>query len=405
MDILETIRVSIHSLRLNKMRSALTALGIIIGVGSVIAMISLGAGARIQVTKQIQAMGTNLVMVTPGKMGFRGMRHFGSTSVQSLTLDDADYLKNRCNLIKEIAPQISDSAVVKYKSKTLNTTVSGVPPVYFQIRELKPSSGRLFYDRDNEGYRNVCVLGNNVKQDLFADLDPVNMLIKLKNVNYRVIGVLESKGEASMGGQDDQVFIPLSTAQLRMFGTDKVRMISMEIVSEKVIDDAIKEIEKLLRIKHKIYNPENDDFTVRSQKEMQQLMENVTGTLTLLLGGIAAISLLVGGIGIMNIMLVTVTERTREIGIRKAVGAKRKDILVQFLVESITLSLVGGFVGILLGIGGSVAISKIAKWTTTVTPISVFIAFFFSIAVGLFFGIYPANKASKLNPIEALRYE
>lgn len=405
MDILESFRFSIHSLRSNKMRSALTTLGIIIGVGSVIAMISLGAGARTQVSKQIQAMGTNLVMVLPGKMGFRGAGHAGSTSVQSLTIDDANYLKNRCNLIKEIAPVIAGSAVVKYKSKTLNATVSGVPPVYFEIRELKTSSGRLFYDRDNEGYRNICVLGNNVKQDLFGDLDPVDMVIKLKNVNYRVIGVLETKGEASMGGQDDNVFIPLSTAQLRMFGTDKVRVINMEITSDKVITDAIKEIEKLMRIKHKIYNPENDDFTVRSQKEMQQLMENVTGVLTLLLGGIAAISLLVGGIGIMNIMLVTVTERTREIGIRKAIGAKRKDILVQFLVESITLSLVGGFVGILLGIGGSVAISKIAKWTTTVTPISIFISFFFSIAVGLFFGIYPANKASKLNPIEALRYE
>jgi len=405
MDILETFRVSFHSLRLNKMRSALTALGIIIGVGSVIAMISLGAGARTQVTQRIQAMGTNLVMVIPGKMSFRGPGHAGATSIQSLTLDDANYLKSRCNLIKEIAPVIAGSAIIKYKNKTLNTTVSGVPPVYFQIRELKTSSGRLFYDRDNEGYRNVCVLGNNVKQDLFADLDPVDMVIKLKNVNYRVIGVLETKGEASMGGQDDNVFIPLSTAQLRMFGTDKVRVINMEIASDKVINDAIKEIEKLMRIKHKIYNPENDDFTVRSQKEMQQLMESVTGVLTLLLGGIAAISLLVGGIGIMNIMLVTVTERTREIGIRKAIGAKRKDILVQFLIESITLSLVGGLVGILLGIGGSVAISKIAKWTTTVTPISILISFFFAVAVGLFFGIYPANKASKLNPIEALRYE
>ncbi len=405
MDIWESFRFSMHSLRSNKMRSALTTLGIIIGVGSVIAMISLGAGARTQVTQRIQEMGTNLVMVLPGKMGFRGAGHAGSTSVQSLTIDDADYLKNRCNLIKEIAPVIAGSAIVKYKSKTMNATVSGVPPVYFEIRELKTSSGRLFYDRDNEGYRNVCVLGNNIKQDLFADLDPVDMVIKLKNVNYRVIGVLETKGEASMGGQDDNVFIPLSTARLRTFGTDKVRMIAIEIVSEKAIDDAIKEIEKLMRIKHKIYNPENDDFTVRSQKEMQQLMENVTGTLTLLLGGIAAISLLVGGIGIMNIMLVTVTERTREIGIRKAIGAKRKDILVQFLVESITLSLVGGLVGILLGVGGSVAISKIAKWTTTVTPISIFVSFFFSIVVGLFFGIYPANKASKLNPIEALRYE
>jgi len=405
MDILETFRVSFHSLRLNKMRSALTALGIIIGVGSVIAMISLGAGARTQVTQRIQAMGTNLVMVIPGKMSFRGPGHAGATSIQSLTLDDANYLKSRCNLIKEIAPVIAGSAIIKYKNKTLNTTVSGVPPVYFQIRELKTSSGRLFYDRDNEGYRNVCVLGNNVKQDLFADLDPVDMVIKLKNVNYRVIGVLETKGEASMGGQDDNVFIPLSTAQLRMFGTDKVRVINMEIASDKVINDAIKEIERLMRIKHKIYNPENDDFTVRSQKEMQQLMESVTGVLTLLLGGIAAISLLVGGIGIMNIMLVTVTERTREIGIRKAIGAKRKDILVQFLIESITLSLVGGLVGILLGIGGSVAISKIAKWTTTVTPISILISFFFAVAVGLFFGIYPANKASKLNPIEALRYE
>jgi len=405
MDILETFRVSFHSLRLNKMRSGLTALGIIIGVGSVIAMISLGAGARTQVTERIQAMGTNLVMLIPGKMSFRGPGHLGASSVQSLTLDDATYLKNRCNLIKEIAPVIAGSAIIKYKNKTLNTTVSGVPPVYFQIRDLKSSSGRLFYDRDNEGYRNVCVLGNNVKQDLFADLDPVDMVIKLKNVNYRVIGVLETKGEASMGGQDDNVFIPLSTAQLRMFGTDKVRTITMEITSDKVIDDAIKEIEKLMRIKHKIYNPENDDFTVRSQKEMQQLMESVTGVLTLMLGGIAGISLLVGGIGIMNIMLVTVTERTREIGIRKAIGAKRKDILIQFLIESITLSLVGGLVGILLGIGGSVAISKIAKWTTTVTPISIVISFFFSIAVGLFFGIYPANKASKLNPIDALRYE
>lgn len=405
MDILETFRVSIHSLRLNKMRSALTALGIIIGVGSVIAMISLGAGARTQVTERIKAMGTNLVMVIPGKMSFRGPGHAGATSIQSLTLDDANYLKSRCNLIKEIAPVIAGSAIVKYKNKTLNTTVSGVPPVYFQIRELKSSSGRLFYDRDNEGYRNVCVLGNNVKQDLFADLDPVDMLIKLKNVNYRVIGVLETKGEASIGGQDDNVFIPLSTAQLRLFGTDKVRVINMEIASDKVITDAIKEIERLMRIKHKITDPENDDFTVRSQKEMQQLMESVTGVLTLLLGGIAAISLLVGGIGIMNIMLVTVTERTREIGIRKAIGAKRKDILVQFLIESITLSLVGGLVGILLGIGGSVAISKIAKWTTTVTPISILISFFFAVAVGLFFGIYPANKASKLNPIEALRYE
>jgi len=405
MDILETFRVSFNSLRLNKMRSGLTMLGIIIGVGSVIAMISLGAGARTQVTKQIQSMGTNMVMLMPGKMSFRGPGHFGSTSALSLTLDDATYLKNRCNLIKEIAPQISGSVIVKYKSKTLNATVSGVPPAYFAIRELKPASGRLIYDKDNEGYRNVCVLGNNIKKDLFADLDPVDMVIKLKNVNYRVIGVLETKGEASMGGQDDNVFIPLSTAQLRMFGTDKVRMITMEITSSKDIDNAIKEIEKLMRIKHKISNPEDDDFTVRSQKEMQQLMENVTGTLTLLLGGIAAISLLVGGIGIMNIMLVTVTERTREIGVRKAIGAKRKDILVQFLIESITLSIVGGMVGILLGVGGSVAISKIAKWTTTVTPISIFISFFFSIAVGLFFGIYPANKASKLNPIEALRYE
>lgn len=405
MDILESFRFSIHSLRSNKMRSALTTLGIIIGVGSVIAMISLGAGARTQVSKQIQAMGTNLVMVIPGKMSFRGASHMGSTSVQSLTLDDANYLKNKCNLIKEIAPEISGSAIVKYKNKTLNTTVAGVPPAYFAIRELKASSGRLVYDRDNEGYRNVCVLGTNIKQDLFGDLDPVDMVIKLKNVNYRVIGVLETKGEASMGGQDDRVFIPLSTAQLRLFGTDKVRTIHIEIASDKEIDNAIREIEKLMRIKHKIYNPENDDFTVRSQKEVQQLMENVTGVLTLLLGSIAGISLLVGGIGIMNIMLVTVTERTREIGIRKAIGAKRKDILIQFLIESITLSLVGGFGGILLGIGGSVAISKIAKWTTTVTPISVIVAFFFSIAVGLFFGIYPANKASKLNPIEALRYE
>ena len=404
MDFLELVKVSLVSLNANKMRSALTMLGVIIGVASVVAMISIGEGAKGLVTKSIEDMGTNLLFVMPGQIKV-GMGGHGMGSIQTLTYEDCQEIEKNCPSIAGCAPEISKSAKVKAGNKNTVTQIIGTTDRYPAVRNAKIAQGRYFNTTELNSQKKVAVLGPSVVENVFFNIDPIGKDILINRIYFTVIGVLEAKGQSGFMNVDDMIMIPVTTFQKRVFGINYLRNISVQVKSAEMMDSAEEEVSDLLRKRHKILNPDDDDFTIRKQTEMLTQMSSITTAFTMLLGGIAFISLLVGGIGIMNIMLVSVTERTREIGLRKAIGAKKADILKQFLIESIVLCLLGGITGILTGIGLSYLIAIFGNWSTSVSTTSVVLSFGFSIAVGLFFGIYPANKASNLNCVEALRYE
>jgi len=406
MDFLESFHVAWAALRANKMRSLLTMLGIIIGVAAVIAMMALGQGAQVAVKKSIQSMGNNLLSVFPGQ--FRGP---GSSLGQArpLSLDDAVAIGSSIPGVVAVAPEMNRNAQVKHEEKSWNTHVVGTTPDYQGVRNFPLASGVFFGETDLAGKRKVCVIGETVRQNLFDEgEDPLGQTIKINRVNFIVIGLLGKKGSAGFSDQDDQIMVPLTTAIARLFGGSRNRglsTISVQATSESAMPGVQDQIASMLRREHKLGPQDEDDFMVRSQTEILKAMQSTTQTFTFLLAGIALVSLLVGGIGIMNIMLVSVTERTREIGVRKAVGARPSDILGQFLIESVVLSLVGGVIGILLGVVGAQLLSQLAGWNTLILPGSILLAFLFSSSVGVFFGYYPARRAAGMDPIVALRWE
>jgi len=404
MEIMELFRISFISLNANKMRSALTMLGVIIGVAAVVSMISIGEGAKDLITSSIEGMGTNLLFVMPGQLKI-GMGGHGMGSIQTLVNEDAIAIQNECNLVKLSAPETSKQANIKSGNKNSMSQVVGTNQNYPAVRNTPVAKGVFFNQSDINMQRKVAVIGATVVDNIFPNSDPIGKDMLINRIPFVVIGVLEAKGQSGFTNVDDQIFIPLSTFQKRVFGIDHLRSINLQIGDSSQMDAAQKQVENLLRKRHRIYNPENDDFTVRNQTDMLSRLNDITGAFTLLLGGIACISLLVGGIGIMNIMLVSVTERTREIGLRKAIGATKYDILIQFLIESIVLCVLGGLIGILMGIAMSYAISYIGNWNTEVSGQSIILSFTFSVAIGLFFGIYPANKAASLDCVVALRHE
>jgi putative ABC transport system permease protein len=416
MNLIESIRIALRGLAVNKLRSALTMLGIIIGVGAVITLMSVGQGVQVLITEELQSVGTNLLFVMPGQFSSSGARPRTGSGAASLTLADAAAIADPFHVpsAMKVAPELMASADVSYGRKDLRIQVSGVTPDYSVVRKFPVDFGAFFSESDMNAQARVAVLGSSTYERLFgASIYPIGEIIKINGIPFKVSGVLQSKGGASGGNRDDIVLVPLTTAHQRLFprsrttrGEPRVSVIYVEVISEDRMDRAADEVTALLRHRHGIRFGADDDFTVISQKDLLAIFGEITGVLTIFLGAIAGISLLVGGIGIMNIMLVSVTERTREIGLRKAVGARRKDILAQFLVEAVVLALIGGFIGILLGASGAAAISRLQDDLKAVlTPQSVLLATGFSAAVGLFFGIYPATRAARLNPIEALRYE
>ena len=404
----ETCRVSFRAIVSNKMRSGLAMLGIVIGVGAVIAMLALGAGATVQIKSVMSSMGSNLLVIRPGTVTSGGIR-IGAGSVPSLTLDDAKAIKAECPSVEEVLAQFNGSAQIVYGNQNWSTQVAGVTVGVFVVNDWKLTSGRPFTDQDMRSATKVAILGSTVARELFGYSDPVGEIIRIKKIPFQVIGVLESKGESSWGrDQDDIVMVPVTTAQKRLFGMHRPNMVSsitVKVKSEDLMSVAQEEVTLLLRQRHKITSFQDDDFTVRNMAQAMEAAQQSTKVMSLLLGSIASVSLLVGGIGIMNVMLVSVTERTREIGIRMAVGATSKDIMLQFLVESGMLSMTGGFAGVLFGTLLSRILSGAFDWQTVVLPGSIALAFGFSALVGIVFGLYPAYKASLLNPIEALRYE
>jgi putative ABC transport system permease protein len=406
---MESIRVAMQSMAANKLRAALTMLGIIIGVGAVIALLAAGAGASAQVAEQFESLGSNLLVISPGRSFVRGVS-MGSTSAQNLTNDDVAAILRLSSTVAAVAPEYSLQAQVVYGNKNTQTSVVGVTPAYLWVRNWQVERGRFVEDLDLTTHGKVAVLGASVVEDLFGNtfIDPLGKTIKINRESYQIVGILAAKGVGGFQNQDDQVLIPLTTAQIRFggAGTRTLNSISVQTVSADKMDLAQAELTAILRASHGLAATQSNDFTVQNQTQIVEMVQASAGTFAVLLASIAAISLIVGGIGIMNIMLVSVSERTREIGIRKAVGARRKDILVQFLVEAVVLSLVGGLAGVLAGYGGARVVTPLLGGTRAlVTTESVALALGVSLAVGLFFGIYPASRAAKLNPIDALRFE
>jgi len=403
-----TFRISLRALRVNKMRSALTMLGIIIGVGAVITMLAVGTGARERISAQMASIGSNLLIVMPGSSTSGGIR-MGSGTQSTLTQDDAEAILRECPAVSDVAPMFNGVAQVVYGNQNWSTGVIGTTPGILPVRDWSLSSGRVFTDQDVRNATKVCLLGQTVVDNLFGNADPVGQIIRIKKIPFTVIGVLVAKGQSDRGqDQDDTIFVPITTAQKKIFGTPFVGMVRSMTVKARSADllaAAEEQINDLLTQRHRIGPRQEKDFTVRNLTQMMEAREQATQVMGLLLAAIASVSLLVGGIGIMNIMLVSVTERTREIGIRMSVGAKTWDIRLQFIIEALTLSLIGGVIGIILGISGSKILTVLVGWATVVSPLSVLLAFGFSGFVGLFFGFYPAYKASLLSPIDALHYE
>ena len=405
MNFTNTFRVALRALARNKMRSALTMLGIIIGVGAVIAVVSIGQGAQYMVQQGIQAMGTNVVFVAAGSGRPGGIR-VGYGGVKTLTIDDMKAILREIPLIKEAAPSVSSRRQVIYGNQNWSTSVTGTTPNFFEIRNWSIQAGSVFSDEEVDLAANVCVIGTTVARNLFLDENPVGKTMRIGNLPFRVDGVLESKGQNVIGqDQDDAIYAPYTTVQRKISGITWVQFINASAISPVASVAAVNPITSLLRERHRIRPGDDDDFFVRTQSEVAALMNQTQSVMTLLLGGIASVSLLVGGIGIMNIMLVSVTERTREIGVRMAVGATERDVQRQFLVEAVTLSMMGGAIGIFFGLVGSALISNFLSWPTLVSIKAIVTAAIFSAAVGIFFGYYPARKAARLDPIEALRYE
>ena len=407
-NIPSTFKISFRALRVNKMRSALTMLGVIIGVGAVIAMVAIGTGASRKIAEQISSMGSNLLIILPGATTSGGVRMGGGTQ-STLNLGDADAILKECSAVADVAPSMGGVAQIIYGHLNWSTGINGTTPGMLTVRDWDLSAGRPFTMQDVKSATKVALLGQTVVDNLFGDQNPVGQTIRIKNVPFTVIGVLSSKGQNAQGqDQDDTIVVPVTTAQKKLFGTlfpGMVRIIMVKAKSAENLSVAERQVTELLRQRHHIGQKQDADFSVRNLTQIMQAQEQSTNVMTMLLGAIASVSLLVGGIGIMNIMLVSVTERTREIGIRMAIGAKTWDIRLQFIIEALTLSLIGGVIGIITGVSTALILSSVSGWPTVVSVPSILIAFGFSGFIGIFFGFYPAYKASLLNPIDALRYE
>lgn len=408
MDFLQTLKIALRALRTNKMRSFLTMLGIIIGIAAVIAMMAVGSGASYVISQQIASIGSNIILVIPGSTTSGGLRS-GTGGAQTLTSDDVKAIMTECPSVEMSAPTVRSSGLAVYGNMNWSTVIMGTTPELFDIREWGVISGRSIGQQDVDGAAKVCLLGQTVAENLFGSADPIGKIIRLKKVPFTVIGILDRKGQSPQGqDQDDAIFVPLRTAQrnlVRAQNTNTVGAVMVKAKSEALLSKAEEEIQALLNQRHRITGGKDPDFSTRNLSEILAVAEQSSKAMSLLLGAVASISLIVGGIGIMNIMLVSVTERTREIGIRMAIGARKNDILLQFMTEAVLLTMLGGLIGIVLGAAGATVVSRLLSWPTLISLQSVTIAFFFSGAVGIFFGFYPARKAAGLNPIDALRYE
>ncbi len=401
----ETVLVALQAIRANKLRSVLTALGIVIGVGAVITMVSLGSGAQKSVQDRIQALGTNLLSIFAGRSFMRGVAVSFDTRA-SLTVDDATALEQGTTTLNAVVPEMSRNLQIQYGNQNQNVSIIGTTANYTTVNNYKVEAGQMFTTGDDAGRRRVAVLGASIPTMFNANgAAMIGQTIQIRGILFEIIGVLGAKGAQGFMNQDEQILIPLTTARYRMFGTDRLRDINVQVRSSDSVNIAMLEIERVLRRTHQIRPGGDNDFQIRNRTEFLATFEETTKTFTYLLAGIAAVSLIVGGIGIMNIMLVSVTERTREIGTRKALGATRKNIMLQFLVEAVTLCMLGGTIGILTGAGLALAMSKLAGWNTLISPMSIIVAFAFSAGVGIFFGLWPARRAAMLDPIVALRYE
>ncbi len=410
MKISATVQMAAAALRTNRLRTALTALGVIIGVGAVVTMMAIGAGAQARVAEQIRSLGSNLIIVLSGSITSSGVR-LGSGSLLTITEDDARAIQRDVRSVEAAAPTMRGGVQVVFGNSNWSTALQGVTPEYFQARDWVAVSGRLLTPDDVDAASKVVVLGQTVAENLFGGTDPIDQTVRIKAVPFTVVGVLARKGQSTRGeDQDDTLLIPLSTAKKKVLGVSQANARAVGSILIKVTDagrmtEAEAQIRDLLRERHRLQPHEEDDFAIRNLSEILASQEAASRVLSLLLAAVAAVSLVVGGIGIMNIMLVSVTERTREIGLRRAIGARRRDILNQFLIEAVFVSLAGGLIGIAVGIIGSYAIGYVFQWSVLVSWAAVLPAFLFAAAVGVFFGYYPARKASRLKPIEALRYE
>ena len=404
------VEIGLTALRANRLRSALTMLGIVIGVAAVIAMVAVGSGATERIQQQIEAIGSNLILVIPGSITSNGVR-LGSGATVTLSEDDARAIASECPAVAAVAPTVRGGAQVTYGNNNWATSIVGTTPDYLTIRDQTVVRGNPFSADDGSSGTKVALVGGTVSQNLFGSADPTGQTIRIKNVPFTVDGVLSAKGQSPTGqDQDDVILIPISTAKRQVVGASQanagsIGAIMVQAVDAHSMDEAQSEIEALVRPRHRMRPGQDDDFTVRNLSDVFSAQESSARVMSILLGAIASVSLVVGGIGIMNIMLVSVTERTREIGLRIAIGARTRDLLAQFLVEAVTLSILGGIAGILVGVTASALISHFAGWNTLVSPTAIALAFVFSALVGVFFGYYPARKAALLDPIEALRYE
>ncbi|AUX44597.1 multidrug ABC transporter substrate-binding protein [Sorangium cellulosum] len=400
MLIKETAKSAWRSLASNRLRTLLTMLGMIIGTAAVVAVLGIGEGARSSVEGRIRSLGANLLMVRPGSASAGGVR---SGTVRTLTEGDAEALRG-LDGVAAVAPERSGSAQLRYMASNLNASVTGITPAYLEVRSIATGSGVPFSDLDVQQRARVALIGANVARQLYPGVSPLGTRLQINGNAFRVVGVLAEKG-SGMGSPDDGVFVPMSTHESVLFGQDHLSTISLQLASEDRSAQVIAQLEQLLRLRHRLGADQPSDFEVRSQAEMLETMGQITGTFTTLLGSVAAVSLIVGGIGIMNIMLVSVRERTREIGVRMAVGARRRDILRQFLVEAVVVSLAGGVAGVGLGYGAAVLLSQFGQWATIVPPYAIGLALGVSVLIGVTFGVGPARRAARLDPVEALRFE
>lgn len=405
MNLSESFVTALGALFANKLRALLTMLGIIIGVAAVITMIAIGEGAQKAVTERIQALGSNLLFISPGAQRGGGVTVIQTGTSVRLRNADAEVIGEKVAAVEAVVPEFSRNAQVKYQNRNWNTRIVGTVPEYEYVRNFSAEEGRYFTHSEERAYSKVCVIGRIVAENLFNGVNPIGKSIRIAGQTFEVIGILESKGQSGFQNPDDQIIVPLSTAQRRIFGVDYLGQITAKVANDGKMDEAFFEIERALRRKHKLRDEQDNDFSIRNQADIITTFQETQQTFTFLLAGIAAVSLLVGGIGIMNIMIVSVTERTKEIGIRKAIGARKQDVLLQFLIESVVMSIVGGLMGIAIGVGGSLVLSSYGNLPSSISLQAIIMSFVFAAFVGIFFGLYPAWKAAESNVIDALRYE